>query len=268
VIETGDGWTLNLGDCIEGMRTMGDNSVDVVITDPPYDEHTHSAGRRGHTDRAEAMSSSRATFNRTRDLGFAAITQEDMAESSRQWARLTRRWVLVFCSVEMVGDSAADHGHGWRAHLERAGLQYIRTCFWRKVGCTPQFTGDRPAQALEAIVLAHRPGRKRWNGGGKHGYYEHPIVLNRPGGKEVRVHTTQKPLPLMLELVGDFTVNGETILDSYSGAGTTGFACRQLGRRFIGWELNRDYFDIACRRLRGEEAKPNPAQPSLFGAAL
>jgi DNA modification methylase len=151
-----------------------------------------------------------------------------------------------------------------RGRRSQAGLKYIRTCAWRKVGSTPQFSGDRPAQAFETIVCAHRPGRTKWNAHGKHGYYEHPIVLERGNGVS-RLHTTQKPLTLMAELVADFSNADELVMDPFAGSASTGKACQQLNRRFLGFELNRDYFDIACRRLRGEEAKPNPAQPSLFG---
>lgn len=310
------GWQLHLGSCLDpltGLASLADKSVDVSIDDPPYDDHTHKAGRRGATGMREPTrpAAQRAQFNRNRNLGFAAITPEEMAESARQRARVTRRWVITFCAVEMVGDSAKDGGKGWRAHLERAGLEYVRTAVWHKLGCTPQFTGDRPAQAVEAIVIAHAPGRKRWNGGGKHGYYAHPIVLDRAhnGG---RLHTTQKPLSLMRELIEDFTDPGELVLDSYAGSGTTGLAAIQLGRRFIGWEraacarcsvtaewhcswldgekpqsaylcdAHRDevsvrpsftayrdnYHAIASRRLNGDEAKPRPEQPSLFGGAL
>lgn len=308
MIASGEGWEMRLGDCIEGMRTLADDSVDVVITDPPYDEHTHKSGRQGNIGVRDSAKGSRASFNRSRALGFDAITQEDMAAAAGQFARISKRWTLIFCTVEMIGDSAADNGHGWRAHLERAGLEYVRTAVWHKLGCTPQFTGDRPAQAVEAIVIAHRLGRKRWNGGGKHAYYAHPIVLNR-GGSNERLHTTQKPLSLMRELVEDFTETGERVLDAYAGSGTTGVASVNQGRTFLGWERAKcarcsataqwhcawmdgdkpqsaylcddhcnktssskgfiarreNYFDIACRRLRGEEAKPNPAQPSLFG---
>jgi DNA modification methylase len=268
-------WVLNLGDCIEGMRTLADDSVDVTITDPPYDDHTHNAGRRGATSFKESASGQRrAEFNRNRDLGFDSITQEQMSALMLQWRRVTRRWVNVFCSIEMVGDP---NGIGWRGHGERAGLQYVRTAFWHKIGATPQFTGDRPANAAEAIAIFHRPGRKRWNGGGRHGWYEHeadvgisivyeePIVLNR-GGSGARLHTTQKPLALMESLVADFSDPGELILDPFAGSGTTGVACRQLGRRFIGWELNAEYHAIATRRLNGDEARPREHQPSLdFG---
>ena len=252
-------WTLHHGDCLAGLRTLADKSVDVVLTDPPYDDHTHKAGRSGHLGAGTAEnggeSSKRATFNRVRDLGFAALTSEQMTALAIEFARVSKRWVLIFCTVEMVSD--------WKRNLEAAGLQYVRTCAWHKLGSTPQFSGDRPAVAFECIVVAHRPGRKRWNGGGKHGFYEHPIVLNRGAG-EIRVHTTQKPLALMRELVEDFTEPGELILDPFAGSGSTGVACGMLGRRFVGWELDENYYEIARRRLSGERAKPIPSQPELF----
>lgn len=257
---------MRLGDCIEGMRTLADDSVDCVITDPPYDEHTHTKGRRGASIAMKFGASeqrdaaTRAAISRNRDLGFDPLKPEEMAGAAVQFARLARRWTLVFCTVEMVSD--------WRRNLEVAGLRYVRTCAWHKLGSTPQFTGDRPAQAFECIVVAHRPGRTRWNARGKHGYYAHPIVLERGHG-EVRLHTTQKPLSLMRELVDDFTCPGETVLDAFAGSATTAMACIQMGRgrRFVGFEKDRLNYDIACRRLRGDEAKPNPAQPSLFGGA-
>ena len=304
-VERGEGWEMRLGDCLEGLRSLGDDSVDVAITDPPYDEHTHRSGRRGDHNQARYPNRGyrigrERQFSKSRELGFDAIAPVQMRGTADQLARLVRRWSLVFCALEMIAD--------WRAALEAAGLEYVRTCVWHKLGSTPQFTGDRPAIAVEAIVCVHRPGRKRWNGGGKHGYYAHPIVLERGHG-EVRLHTTQKPLGLLRDLVVDFSDPGELVLDAYAGSATTGIATTQLNRRFLGWELaacakcsstarwscswtddkgrehsaflcdlHRDevsgqpefravrdnYFDIACRRLRGDEAKPRPEQPSLL----
>jgi site-specific DNA-methyltransferase (adenine-specific) len=74
-------------------------------------------------------------------------------------------------------------------------------------------------------------------------------------GKE---HPTQKPLPLMQWCLG-FLPDAETILDPFAGSGTTGVACVNLGRKFIGIEIEPRYFDIACRRI--EEAY---RQPRLF----
>jgi site-specific DNA-methyltransferase (adenine-specific) len=131
-------------------------------------------------------------------------------------------------------------------------MRYCRQAIWIKRGCTPQLTGDRPASGHECISCAHAstantPGRTVWNAGGKRGVYDHPIVSGE------REHTTPKPVPLMLELVADFTSPGETILDPFAGSGTTGVAALRLGRRFIGIEKDPTYFRLACDRLRAEE---------------
>jgi site-specific DNA-methyltransferase (adenine-specific) len=249
---TGDGWSLHLGDCIEGMRTLADLSVDVVITDPPYEAEAHTKGRRTKRDGGVCV---------PEVIPFAAITHEQRVDVSFEVARTTRRWALVFCQTEAA--------QLWATCLIAAGLDYVRTMVWIKPDGQPQFTGDRPGVGYESVVVAHRPGRKRCNGGGRTGVFtayreKGPLVCGEYSGAP---HPTTKPLPLMRELVSLFSDPGELVLDPFAGSGSTGVACRQLGRRFLGWELNRDYYDIACRRMRGEEAKPNPAQPSLFGAA-
>jgi DNA modification methylase len=68
-------------------------------------------------------------------------------------------------------------------------------------------------------------------------------------------HPTQKPLPLMQWCLG-FLPNAETILDPFMGSGTTGVACVNLGRKFIGIEIDPGYFDIACRRIEAAYAQP------------
>ena len=85
-------------------------------------------------------------------------------------------------------------------------------------------------------------------------------------------HPTQKPLPLMKWCLG-FVPTARTILDPFMGSGTTGVACSQLGRSFIGIEREPAYFDIACRRIEEaykqprlfDEPPPKPQQGSIFG---
>jgi site-specific DNA-methyltransferase (adenine-specific)/modification methylase len=77
-------------------------------------------------------------------------------------------------------------------------------------------------------------------------------------GDDVREHPTQKPLGVMQWCLG-FLPDANTILDPFMGSGTTGVACVQMGRSFVGIELDPDYFDIACKRI--EEAY---RQPRLF----
>jgi len=230
------------GDCRAILPTLA--PVDHVITDPPYSEYVHSRSRRGGSDAPMLDGAGRvvaaASFNRVKEFGFEALTPELRLSIAIMVGHDTRRWVLVFSDTESA--------HLWSNDLVDAGLEYIRTLFWRKVGGTPQFTGDRPAVACEAITACHRAGRKRWNGGGKHGFYDVPIVRNR-GGNDPRVHTTQKPLELMTQLVADFTDPGDLILDPFAGSGTTLVAAKRLGRRAIGIELDERYCASAAQRL-------------------
>ena len=88
-------------------------------------------------------------------------------------------------------------------------------------------------------------------------------------------HPTQKPLRLMKWCLGHLPADAQTILDPFMGSGTTGVACVNLGRKFIGVELEPKYFDIACRRIEEaykqprlfEEPAPKAVQPSMFGGA-
>lgn len=84
--------------------------------------------------------------------------------------------------------------------------------------------------------------------------FDHP--RNKLTGKLANVHPTQKPIPLMVWCLG-FLPNSETIFDPFMGSGTTGVACANLGRRFIGIEIDEGYFDIACKRIEEACRQPN-----------
>lgn len=236
-------WELRLGDCLDpatGLASLADKSVDHVICDPPYSARVHAASRRGVIEHEPGTG--RAAFNRSVDLGFESLKQTDREGAAAQFGRVASRWVLVFSDVE--------GSHSWQEDLWTFGaLQPIRVMAWIKIGCTPQFTGDRPGVGFETINVGHSAGAKRWNGGGKAGVYSAPIVLERGIRNEHRVHTTQKPVALMEALIRDFTDPGDLICDPFAGSGTTGVAAIRLGRRFIGWERDPKYHAIAVKRL-------------------
>ena len=206
-----------------------------VITDPPYSPKVHTNSKRGGVRGAVAFD---------REIDFDPMTPALMRASAELLHRWATRWVLVFCDVELA--------HEWCAELEARELRYVRTCAWVKLGSTPQFSGDRPAAGFEAIAVAHAgTGRMRWNGGGERGVWSFATENNR-GGENERLHTTQKPVSLMLHLVDRFTDRGDFVLDPFAGVATTGVACVRLGRHFVGVEKRRDYFEIACERLAAE----------------
>jgi site-specific DNA-methyltransferase (adenine-specific) len=169
-------------------------------------------------------------------------------------------WVILFTLAEGV--------RAWRDDLQASGAKWDTTCFWIKPDSSPRFNGQGPARGAECFVTCWAgTGYRRWNGGGKRGIYTHCVNTGRQGE-----HPTEKPVPLMLELVTDFTRPGETICDPFMGSGTTGVACVKSGRKFIGVEQNPQWFDLACRRIADaykqprlfEEPPPKPVQGSLL----
>lgn len=219
--------TLYCGDCLEVMAGL--EAVDHVIGDPPYEKEAHKTGRR-------TQKSVKTGINV--DLDFEAISETLRDDVSAAAQRLSKGWIIWFCQAEAAGD--------WRDSLELAGSKYKRTMIWVKPDSTPQLNGQMPAPGYESMPLAWAgEGHSRWNAGGKRGVYTHLTNQRDRDGR----HPTEKPVPLMLELLTDFTNPGQTILDPFAGSGTTGVACARSGRRFIGIEKDPKYFDIACERI-------------------
>lgn len=240
-------YELRLGSCLDpvtGLASLADDSVDVTITDPPYEAEAHDKGKR------QGPIADRIKRVVDEQFDFAPMTEVDRAAVGFQIGRVTRKLALVFCQIESA--------MLWRAALEAGGLAYRRTIPWVKPDAMPSLHGRWPGQACEVAVLAMRTGVTAPIGG-KARYYE----TTKERGL-TRSHPTAKPLELMRQIVVDFTLPGERVLDCYVGSGSTGVACNQLGRRFIGWELSPEYHAIATRRLNGDEAKPRPEQPGLF----
>lgn len=239
--------TLYLGDCRDILPIL---AVDHVIADPPYEDELHKAmGRIQRNDGREMV----------QDLGFGGINTS-RAEIARFCVGAARGWVILFTLAEGV--------RAWRDDLQAAEAKWDTTCFWIKPDASPRFNGQGAARGAECFVTCWAgSGYRRWNGGGKRGVYTHCVNVGRQGE-----HPTEKPVPLMMEIVGDFTRPGESICDPFMGSGTTGIACTQLARAFIGIEQDQRWFDLACRRIEQTykqprlfaERAPKIVQPSMF----
>ena len=227
------GVTIYHGDCREVLPTL--SQVDHVITDPPYSARVHSKTLRS--------SPGGKAISERRELGFTCITESDMTMMMQHVSKRLSRWCLVFCDLEIA--------HEWFDAGAAYGLEFVRTGVWVKPDGTPQFTGDRPSPGCEGVAIMHKPGRKRWNGGGGHGVWTHTIVKNFPSDR--RFHTAQKPEPLMRELVTLFTDPNDLILDPFMGSGTTLVAAKQLGRKAIGIEMDERYCEVAAKRTESSE---------------
>ncbi len=232
MIYSGPGWEIREG----RWQDSPPESVDVVLSDPPYDERTHKGGVRA-TKGAGHPQNKLVKFV----VPFPPLTPEEQAFLTVSALDISKRWVILFCTIEMIGDYQRYSAGGW-----------VRGGIWHRSNMQPQMTGDRPAAFGDAIAIMHRKGRKKWNGHGIPAYWKYPFCspMNK---REDKVHPTQKPIDLILELVRLFSDPGELVWDPYGGSGTTGVACLRLGRRFLMHEEQPHYAEIAAERLRAEE---------------
>jgi DNA modification methylase len=142
-------YELFLGDALDFMRGLEVAIVDHIITDPPYDERTHSG----------AVHYSGMVQIGNNDTGIDEFTALlDPGYLAAEFLRISRRWSLAFCTFEDIKK--------WRdVAWERKA--WVRTGIWDRIRNTPQFSGDRPGQGGEAIAIMHNPSiKKSWNGGG------------------------------------------------------------------------------------------------------
>jgi site-specific DNA-methyltransferase (adenine-specific) len=129
----------------------------------------------------------------------------------------------------------------WNDAVRAAGLELKTPIFWDKLNHTSgDLEGDFGAQ-VEIFIFAHK-GRHKLRGRRLANLWRIP---RDPAGE----HPTPKPVALMERMVACSTDDGGLVLDPFMGSGSTGVACANLGRRFIGIEIDPAYFDIAARRI-------------------
>lgn len=227
--------TLYLGDCREILPTL--SKVDAVVTDPPYGIGYQA--RKGDKRRVSGWIHE-----------GEKIVGDDAAFDPTEWLQLGQ------CIL-------------WGANHFANLLPRGRWLIWDKRG-HPDFYGKTTFSDCE-IAWASDPGPDRmykqiWNGIVREG---EPAANN-----QFRQHPTQKPIALMAWCLG-FIDPAAHILDPFMGSGTTGVACANLGRKFIGLEIEPKYFEIACRRIEEayrqprlfSEPAPKPQQLSILDAA-
>jgi site-specific DNA-methyltransferase (adenine-specific) len=194
--------TIVHGMCQDVLPLLPDKSVDLVLTDPPYDWESHQMGRRVAKNQKKGSRSTRG------DMLVKQIEFEGLDEETRRWfgseaARLGRGWIMIFSQIEgsqfwrwsVLGNDIGDLEDRWGKEGWGRTVEYARTQLWIKKDPTPQFTGDRPGVGSETIVTlwggAGERGskvglmgkywrRKVWNGKGTAGIYkESPVPESR-----------------------------------------------------------------------------------------
>lgn len=219
------------GDCLELLKTLENESVDALITDPPYniarDNNFKSMGRAG-IDFGEW------------DKGFNLISWLPIAiEKLKKGGN-----IIIFTSWKNTTPIIKE--------LEKINCEAKDMIRVEKSNPMPRNRDRRFVTDYEIAIWAVKKGAK-WTFNRQLETYERPLIKTKVTPKSEKIekgHPTQKNIETMEWLIERLTNEGDIVLDSFMGSGTTGVASQNLNRDFIGCELSDEYFEMAQKRLQ------------------
>jgi len=227
-------------DCVKGMRKeLQNESVDLVLTDPPY-----------VISRPSQLGTMPDRKNPRTGTDFG---QWDKEFNNLSWLKQAGRVLkkggslVVFNDVKKISTIIKQ--------AEQAGLQYKDTLIWHKTNPMPRNIQRRYVSDIEIAIWFVKPGAS-WTFN----------CINKPymscvktfavesGGGFKRIHPTQKPLKLITSILLTHSNPNDLVLDPFMGSGTTALACVNEKRRYIGFEIDKKYFDACEKRIDDYEA--------------
>lgn len=230
-------------DCIAAMEKISPNSINLIVTDPPYN--------LGHF-----MKNRDTNLSKMRDNFFGAAGWDDMGLD--EWKKSMDDFFESAAKVMKKGGTlimfmAIIKVETIIGLAEKHGFYYKTTGIWHKTNPMPRNMNLHFVNSTEAwIYFTYKTRTGTFNNNGVliHDFIETSVTPNseRKYGK----HPTQKPERLLLHFVTILSNKGDWVLDPFMGSGTTGVIAKRTGRNFIGIELGKKYFDMAKSRIDGE----------------
>jgi site-specific DNA-methyltransferase (adenine-specific) len=234
-VETIGNATLYLGDCLEIIPTL--DPVDALITDPPYSSGGQFRGDRTQKTNVKYVQTDSKLTNRDE---FAGDNRDQRAFLA--WMTM---WMARTLQIAKPGATCCIFTD-WRQlptmtdAVQCGGWVWRNLVTWWKPGVRMQ--RGRFSSSSEYIIYGS-------HGAPAEGEKSPQNVLTfAPVGGEDKEHIAEKPVALLEALIG-ITPAGGVVLDPFMGSGTTGVACQNMGRKFIGIEIDPRHFDTACQRV-------------------
>ena len=210
------------GDCMELMKNIPNESIDLVLTDIPYDGvnlHKSNGLRKLNKDEADVI-----TF--------------DLEKFLDEVYRVTKGTVIIFCGANQVSEI---YSYFRDCQLKNKGT--VRQLIWEKSNPSPMNGQHIYLSGVENAIWFKKRGGT-FNAHCKNTVFKYPIGRSK-------LHPTEKNHLLLQELILDNSNENDLILDPCMGSGSTGVVALQNNRNFLGIELNQNYFEIAKNRLEG-----------------
>lgn len=220
-------------DCLNILKSIADQSVDLILTDPPYNIAQYSTGNINLPGRTALNN----------DLGEWDLNSICPLDFVNDFTRILKPNgnAFIFTSYNLIGK--------WHEAFDKEfdTFQYF---IWHKTNPTPKIYKNGFLNSCEMIVCLWNKGHK-WNFSNQkemHNFFECPICMWPERLREPK-HPSQKPLRLLKHLVNIASNENDVILDPFMGVGSTGVAAKLLNRNFIGCEIDPVFFEAAKLRI-------------------
>lgn len=229
-------------DCIEVLKKLKPNSVDLIFADPPY--FLSNGGKSIHSGKVVSVNKG----------------EWDKKENYEDTILFTKNWINGCFKVLKFGGSIWVSGtvHNIfevKNALDEAGFKIINIVVWHKSDPPPLIYKNKLRFSYELIIWASKGFKHTFN-------YEDMFKINngeledvwtipavQMNEKKFGYHPTQKPEELLERIIKSSSNEGDTILDPFMGSGTTCYVAKKLNRKYIGIEKDKKFFNISKRRI-------------------
>lgn len=249
-------------DCVAGMKRLPDNSVDLIVADPPYNL---SKGNTLQWDNSVKLTGLGGNWNKVME-NWDNLSFDDYWSFSLAWLAEAKRVLKPTGSMWIFGTY---HNIGIiNVMAQLLNIEIINEVIWYKRNAFPNLSGRRLTASHETILWMHSGGKQRkyffnydyskngvFNGDQlKHAGKQMRTVWDIPNNKEKNElgwcdHPTQKPLRILTRMINLSSQKGQVMLCPFSGSGSECVAAKQNGLHYIGFEVDSKYYEASIKRL-------------------
>lgn len=236
-------------DCLKRLKKIDKKSIDMIFADPPY--FLSNGGVSCHSGKQVSVNKGQW------DEG---LSPNDKLNFNRKWIRACREVLKDDGTIWISGTYHNIYSIGVALELE--GFSIINNITWQKPNPAPNLACRSFTHSTETILWARKqltPNKK-----GKH-YFNYELMKEMNDNKQMKdvwllslpskkekingKHPTQKPLSVLERIILASTKENDVVLDPFNGSGTTGIACLNLNRKYIGIEKEEEYLELTKRRI-------------------
>lgn len=234
------------GDCNKILSAIKSKSIDMIFADPPY----FLSGSGITCQSGKMVSVNKAQWDKKIDIN-------QKHKFNKKWIKKCKRVLKDDGTIWISGTMHNIYSIG--VALEQEGFKIINNITWRKTNPAPNISCRAFTHSTETILWAKKDLKKS-----KH-KFNYEIMKSENNNKQMKdvwetsatkktekiggYHPTQKPFEILSRIIKASTEEGDIVLDPFSGSGTTGVACKQINRKYIGIEKVQEYLEITLKRI-------------------